>query len=328
MRRVVAALVGVGLLVACADGRRPAVTGGAVDAGEATRPVAPDGDDTLTVLFTGDVLLDRGVRPLAERRGVPWLFEGVSGVFRRADAVVINLECPLADTLTPLAKQFVFHADTRWAADLRRVGVTHAALANNHTNDQGYRGLVSTRRALLDAGIVPLGLGRSEAEWLTPQLIQSRGSRRVAVFNAVLFRLENWVPRSSQSHLLPCQVDGQTMARAIAHHRAEHPADVIVVVLHWGVEFQSSPSMWQRRDAALLVHAGADVIIGHHPHVQQQMRMVEGRPVCYSLGNFVFDQHPPLTRRAWMARLTVCADTLWVDTLAVSIKGCRPMPDV
>ena len=98
------------------------------------------GEDTLDILFTGDVLLDRGVRHEIERHGVEGLFEGVSEAFRQADAVVINLECPLTSRHTPVGKKFVFRAEPEWAEGLRRAGVTHAALANNHTTRTGGTG--------------------------------------------------------------------------------------------------------------------------------------------------------------------------------------------
>ena len=93
-------------------------------------------DDTMTLLFTGDVLLDRGVRPYAEHQGVQSLFGDVNSVFRQADAVIINMECPLTDVETPVNKHYIFRAEPRWAKDLQAAGITHAALANNHTNDQ------------------------------------------------------------------------------------------------------------------------------------------------------------------------------------------------
>ena len=90
-------------------------------------------EDTLSILFTGDVLLDRGTRPWIEREGVKGLFQGVSEAFQKADAVVINLECPLTERHTPVGKKFVFRGKPTWAKALRQAGITHAALANNHT---------------------------------------------------------------------------------------------------------------------------------------------------------------------------------------------------
>lgn len=300
--------------------------------GEGTGGVASE--DSLCILFTGDVLLDRGIRPMAEKQGVEWLFQEVESFFRRADATVINLECPLTDVATPLGKKYIFRADTRWASDLRSVGITHAALANNHTNDQGYQGFSSTLDCLRKADIVPLGHTRV-GEQPVPAVLE-KGGLRVALFNAVLFTLENWMPYDTAS-AIPCQTDARVLASAIRRYRHQHPSDRIVCVVHWGVEFQTAPSMKQRRQARLLAEAGADAIVGHHPHVVQSCRLEEicddaGRvlhtvPVAYSLGNFVFDQHALEACRAEMARVVVTRDTLYMHMLPVRIVRGRPTPE-
>ncbi len=283
------------------------------------------GEEGLVLLFTGDVLLDRGVRPIAEREGVPYLFEGVADDFARADAVIVNLECPLADTLSPLGKQYVFHAPTRYAAGLRQAGITHACLANNHTNDQSRRGLRSTARALRDAGITPLGYGTSAAVRTQPTLIRKNGVT-AALFNSVALPLENWVPSDSLPDV--CQLRAEALAAVIHAYKAVHPDHYAIAVLHWGVEFQQSPSMRQRLGAAALASAGCDAVIGHHPHVVQEMSELETNvsvPVFYSLGNFVFDQTPPSTRRAVMAELVLTPDTLKARAIPVTLRHCRPV---
>ena len=278
-------------------------------------------DDALTLVFTGDVLLDRGVRKHAEREGVQALFAGVDSVFRQADAVVINLECPLTDVATPVNKHFIFRADTRWAKELKAAGVTHAAMANNHTNDQGRQGLLSTYNCLKEADISPLGFGYSKAERLEPVIIR-KGDVEVALFNSVTVPLENWYDLDARPGI--CQANASTLAAAISTYRAAHPATKIIVILHWGVEFQTIPSMQQRLDAETLVLAGADAIIGHHPHVVQPLRFVRNKPVFYSLGNFVFDQTQPIANQAVMAQLTLQGDSIVATSIPVQIKNCKP----
>ena len=287
---------------------------------------------TITLLFTGDVLLDRGVRPVAEKNGVEWLFAGVSEQLKAADAVVINLECPLTDVSTPLNKKYIFRADTRWAKDLRKVGVTHAALANNHTNDQNYQGLESTKQTLENADIVPLGLIKpsndrdvtSSVQAIIPTTIK-KGDIVIALFNAVLFPLENW--SNSKTRLTPIQVESITLAKSIGEYKKAHPEHRIIAILHWGTEFQTSPSRKQQLTARMLISAGADAVIGHHPHLIQPMKYIDGRPVCYSLGNFVFDQKFPEARKGQMAKITISSDTLVCTTIDVNIVQNRPIID-
>ncbi len=280
-------------------------------------------EEQLSILFTGDVLLDRGVRPIAEHRGVAYLFDSVQTAFQQADAVVVNLECPLTDTLSPVNKRYIFRANASWAEDLRRVGITHAAMANNHTNDQGRRGLLATYTHLNRAGIVPLGYGTSYEEQSTPAIIE-KGKTRTAVFNAVMMTLENWHHTEGKPGI--CQPTAERLVQTIAAYRAQHPETAIVAVLHWGVEFNSMPSITQRMLARQLADAGVDAIIGHHPHVTQPIDTVGHTLVCYSLGNFVFDQHPPLTRECIMVKLNIKAGKpIGYEVIPAKIEGNRPV---
>lgn len=286
--------------------------------------IPPADGDSLVILFTGDVLLDRGVRQEAQRHGWPWLFSGVDSLFHTADATVINLECPLTQVSTPLGKRFIFRADTCTASVLQRAGITHATLANNHTNDQGFQGLRHTIASLLQAGIIPMGWGDSPEQRFSPTLIQ-KGQVTAALFCAVLFPLENWMPAPNDT--TPCQTDAARLAQAIRAYRSTHPSHRIICVLHWGIEFQSSATPQQIRQARTLISAGADAIIGHHPHVEQPQRPSDPVPVFYSLGNFVFDQHTPQACQSIIARITLRQDTLMATSIPVSIRHCRPMPE-
>lgn len=278
--------------------------------------------ETLTLVFSGDVLLDRGVRPYAEREGIPALFAGVDSVFRQADAVIINLECPLTDTTTPINKHYIFRGEPQWAKGLREAGVTHAAMANNHTYDQGRQGLLSTYNHLKEAGIEPLGYGTTKSERLEPVIIR-KGDNEVALFNSVTLPLENWYDLDNRPGI--CQASASTLADAIRSYRASHPHTKIIAVLHWGVELQTAPSMQQRIDAQTLLQAGADVIVGHHPHVVQPLRYLNGKPVFYSLGNFVFDQSLPITHQAAMAHITIQGDSISAKSLPVRIIQNKPI---
>lgn len=279
--------------------------------------------DTLSVLFTGDVLLDRGVRPFVERKGTAYLFEHVKDIFHQADAVVINLECPLTNVHSPVHKKYIFRADTACAYGLRDAGITHAAMANNHTNDQGRQGLSDTHRHLTEAGITPLGYGTTPEVRLRPVIIR-RKNMEIALFNALLFPLENWQQAEEKPDI--CQSDISTLTKAVESFHSKNPHTPIVVILHWGTEFQKVPHINQRINAQMLVKAGANAIIGHHPHVVQTMEKIGDAPVFYSLGNFVFDQTHPDACHSQMAvlRFTAGKGLIEAHAIPVRIKQCRP----
>ena len=283
----------------------------------------PSPNTHLTILFTGDVLLDRGVRRVAEHRGISYLFEEVSPIFREADAVVVNLECPLTDTVSPVNKKYIFRADARWAKDLKKAGITHAAMANNHSNDQGRRGLQATAHHLTDAGISTLGYGRNFKEQMSPVLIEKDGIR-VAVFNATTLTIENWCRIDDKPGI--AQPTEKELLDEIVDFRRKYPGTHIVVVLHWGVEFQPYPSIRQRALAHRLSKAGVAAVIGHHPHILQPIDTIGKMSVYYSIGNFVFDQNVPKAKESMIARLTFHSDgTLKSDSISMKIEGGRPV---
>ena len=291
-------------------------------AGNDTSQPTTDTDTSLTIMFVGDVLLDRGVRPVIEHRGIDHVFADVAPLFARADAVVINLECPLTDSRSPLGKQFIFRAEPSWAEGLRRAGITHAAMANNHTNDQGRIGISDTYRHLKAAGITPLGYGESREQRMAPVVID-QGEVKVALFNAAMMTMENWHNRPDRPDI--CQPTNDELVGAVVAYRKANPSTKIVCVLDWGVEFQSVPSRQQRILAHRLSRAGVDVIIGHHPHVLQPVEVINGKTIVYySLGNFVFDQHPPLTRQSMIARVEFTSSNVCHENIAVDIIDCVP----
>ena len=271
-------------------------------------------NEPLKIVFTGDVLLDRGVASTIEKIGVEALFDGVRSVFDDADEVVINLECPLANKETPVNKKYIFRADTSCASRLRRAGVTIANMANNHTVDQGTAGLESTAAALQNAGIQTLGYGEN----IEPLVLHKKGVD-VALFASCPLPIENWINGKGIS-----QAGIPDLGMAIRDYRKKNPKAKIIIVLHWGVEMQTSPSPRQQIEARQLIAAGADAIVGHHPHVVQPAQVINGRTVWFSIGNFVFDQHFPESRKAQMACLEIYSDTIICQTRNVAIVGNCP----
>ena len=148
--------------------------------------------DTLSIVFTGDILLDRGVRRVINHHGVDHLFsEGIDSVFRSAQVVVGNLECPATKIEAPVFKRFIFRAEPEWLDTLRQHGITHLNLANNHSIDQGREGLLDTRRNIIAAGMVPIGAGENMQQASEPVLLASE-PRRVWLVPSLRLALENY----------------------------------------------------------------------------------------------------------------------------------------
>ena len=282
----------------------------------------PDNDSTLTVVLTGDILLDRGVRTAIEHHGVDHLFsDGVDSVFHAAQVVVGNLECPATEIEAPVFKKFIFRAEPSWLEALQRHGVTHLNLANNHSIDQGRRGLIDTKENILAAGMVPIGAGANMAEASEPVLLAEQ-PRKVWLVPSLRLALENYAYLTDK----PCvsQEPMDSLLQRVYRLRQQDSTAVIIVSLHWGAEHKLVPVPRQRLDAHLLIQAGADVLVCHHTHTLQSIEDYQGHMIYYSVGNFIFDQHKPLNSEACMVRLDITADSMAVTTMPVEIRQCVP----
>ena len=277
---------------------------------------------SLTVVLTGDILLDRGVRQVIERRGADHLFSpGVDSVLRSAQVVVGNLECPATKIEAPVFKRFIFRAEPEWLTTLQQHGFTHLNLANNHAIDQGREGLMDTRRNIQKAGMVPAGAGATMDEAAQPVLL-AESPRRVWLVPSLRLALENYAYLTDRPCVSQEPMDS-LLERVHRLKRADSTA-IVIVSLHWGGEHTLHPVPRQRVEAHQLVMAGADVIVCHHPHTLQTVEEYRGKMIYYSIGNFIFDQSKPLNSRACMVRLNIKRDGLTVETVPVEIRQCVP----
>ncbi|MBF1436539.1 MAG: CapA family protein, partial [Prevotella micans] len=235
--------------------------------------------DTATIVFTGDILLDRGVRQRIATSGVEALFsESVDSVFGLADVVVGNLECPATKIKEPVFKRFVFRGEPEWLEALRRHGFTHLNMANNHSIDQGREGLMDTRKNIELAGMTPIGAGRNMAEASVP-VVLTTSPRKVYLFASLRLPLENMAYLTDR----PCvsQESMDTLVSRIERLRREEPESYIIVSLHWGVEHRLVPQPSQIEKARRLVDAGADCLVCHHTHTLQTVENYRGRRIYY-----------------------------------------------
>ena len=277
---------------------------------------------SLTVVLTGDILLDRGVRQVIERRGADHLFSpGVDSVLSSAQVVVGNLECPATKIEAPVFKRFIFRGEPEWLQTLHRHGFTHLNLANNHSIDQGREGLMDTRRNIQKAGMVPAGAGATMDEAAQPVLL-AESPRRVWLVPSLRLALENYAYLTDR----PCvsQEPMDSLLDRIHRLKRADSTAIVIVSLHWGGEHTLQPVPRQRVEAHQLVMAGADVIVCHHTHTLQTVEEYRGKMIYYSIGNFIFDQSKPLNSRACMVRLNIKRDGLTVETVPVEIRQCVP----
>ena len=204
-----------------------------------------------------------------------------------SDFSLVNVEMAISDRGEPHWKEFVFRAPPSAAERIAAGGVSVANLANNHANDYGTNALTDTIDLLEEAGVTTVGAGRGVDEAYQYRLLPAANGVRVAFVGASMivpsgFAAGTTTPGIASAHS-PARARVLDTVRAAA---AE--ADAVIVAVHWGIERDTCPSNEQRLLARQLLEAGADAVIGHHPHVLQPVELVGRKLVAYSLGNFIW----------------------------------------
>ena len=254
--------------------------------------------DKFTLVAVGDVMLARGVGKTIQKMGADFPFRSVSGLLRGADLAFANLECSISCLGTAKkGKEVVFRADPRVVDGLRDAGIDIVSVANNHATDYGSEALLETLDILSHNGIVYIGGGANSAAAHRTGRFTVNGLR--VLFLGYSYKFDMVVEAKKG---LPGVAIAPAKQIALDIEEARKSADVVIVSFHWGWEYSDHPDQQTRALAHLAVEAGADVVIGHHPHVIQGVETYKGALICYSLGNFIFDQHGIRVRRGLMLR--------------------------
>ena len=275
-----------------------------------------------SIIFTGDILLDRGVRKVIEHHGTSYLFDKeVDSILHTANVVVGNLECPITSIKAPMQKRFIFRGEPSWLSVLKQHRFTHLNLANNHSVDQGRNGLMDTRNNIIKAGMTPIGAGKDINEAAKAVLLTEQ-PRKVWLIASLRMALENYAYLPEK----PC-VNQEAIAAIMKRIRTikqEDPQAVVLVSLHWGAEHTLQPVPSQRLDAHRLINAGADALICHHTHTLQTIEHYKRRDIYYSIGNFIFDQQKPINTKACMVKVEVTKDQIKTTPIPIVITKCKP----
>ncbi len=238
---------------------------------------------SIRLVFGGDVTLANHFSHYI-KQDYAYAFKKLP-LFRQADIAMVNLENPLTVSRDKTEKLFNFKAAPALVQVLKLGGVDLVTLANNHIYDFSQSGLLETLEILNRHGIYYTGAGRLDEEAHHP-IILKRGGIRLGFFSYY------GTHRHSNSHPATPDSAGTAMRRIALIRRDfekyRHLTDVIIVNFHWGLEKEHYPQPEQIRLAHQVIDAGADLIIGHHPHVLQGVELYKGKAVFYSLGNFIF----------------------------------------
>lgn len=245
----------------------------------------PGAPGRLVVHHVGDVNLDPDVVTSLRTLGYDAVWDGARDTFAEADLVLANLECAPTRGGVPQPKQFLFRCELDALPAMREAGVDVVTLANNHSGDFGVPAMVEGVANVEAAGMVAVGVGANEAEAYAPRVVEVNGWRIAILGFGGVVPTPEWTARGE----LPGQATGydpDRMAEAVAAAHAD--ADLVIATVHWGTEGALEPRPEDRPKARAMIAAGADVVFGHHAHRLQPLEVVDGAPVFWNLGNFVW----------------------------------------
>lgn len=247
-------------------------------------------DGTTTILFTGDVLFANAFKAGYDASGIDGVIDQeLLQELKQADILMVNNEFPFSDQGTPMAdKQFTFQCSPSYVTALTEMGVDVVSLANNHTLDYGKEALRDTFSTLDKAGILYGGAGETVERAEEVQVMEVNGKKYGFIAVSRVIPVADWKVENSAPGLFSCY-DETRLVELVK--QAKEYCDFVAVYPHWGVEYQAYPEAYQTWIAERCIEAGADVIVGSHTHCLQGVSYIDGKPVFYSLGNFIFGQN-------------------------------------
>lgn len=230
----------------------------------------------VSLLFIGDLMFDRYIREIAEKKGNDFIFEKIAGFLKDNDLVMANLEGPISDsesvsvgTIPGEKRHLSFTFDKSLAGTLAKQNIKLVNVGNNHILNFGENGLEQTKKYLVESGVEYFG---------DPKNLEN---------NYLIKEIEG----IKMGFINYNQFGGKAEETINNIKSIKNKVDILVTYAHWGKEYEKNPSDKIKNVAHSFVDAGADLIIGSHPHVIQDVEEYKGRKIYYSLGNFIFDQY-------------------------------------
>lgn len=261
-----------------------------------------------TLIFTGDTMLGRTVEELMKKHGDDYPFQKITSVFKGVDLVVTNLEGPIVSEhkqTPPGSVSFSF--DPKVAITMKNAGIGMATLGNNHGHDQGDEGYQETKKFLSNQNI--LTTGNAVKINLEDNLLETT--------------VQNQVVRFYSFNVTFPFIDTNQAIELVKNNATNNQQDIVLI--HWGIEYKESNSVDQQKLAHELINAGADLIIGHHPHVVQNIERYNNKFIFYSLGNFIFDQYfSKNTQESLIVGIILSENTMSLHLIPANIIQSQP----
>lgn len=282
--------------------------------------------EPVIIHAVGDIMLAGSGERTFKAQGYDYPFAATSGILRQGDFVIGNLESPITSSGDEFTdKRFRFKVDPKAAMALKNAGFTNLSLANNHILDFGAEGLRQTLEILDHNEITHSGAG--------PDILSARKAGtnyvkglKIASLAYSLTYPEEFFAGEARAGTAP----GHASHFTADIEQAKKTADCVIVSFHWGGEGLDKPKPYQIAAAHKAVDAGADIVIGHHPHVLQGVEHYRNGVIFYSLGNFAFGSMSRSSARSMIARITFDSGIRAVEIIPLNVLnsevGFQPRP--
>lgn len=266
---------------------------------------------SVTLNFVGDIMMTGRVETLLKEKGYDFPFAHVATIFQQDDYTIANLETPVTRRGTPADnKEYVYKSPPEAIPALKDAGIDLVNLANNHSMDQGEEGLLDTFQHLGEHAIAYIGAGLDQEQAYAPTVIERNGLRIAFLgFSRVIPEVSWYAGKGKPG--VAATYDPALAVAAIG--KAKEKADLVVVIAHWGKEKTDAPVDHQQQLARTYIDAGADLVVGGHPHVLQGFEQYKGKWIAYSLGNFIFTRSQ--TAKTW--------ETMILQATCGKADGCK-----
>ncbi len=279
---------------------------------KATPTITPIKED-LRIVAVGDILLGRGVESRLEKNGksFEYPFEKTVDILKRGDVVFGNLEEPITDSTKSLlginqGGKYVLKNKVKAFEGIKYAGFNLLSLANNHILDYYEKGLFDTINILDSNGIAHSGAGKNLEEARKPAILEKNGYKIAMLsytdMSEVLYKGSPqlmFIAGKDKPGVAPRKIE-YIMEDVL---KAREQADLLIVSLHWGKEESFDVLPEQIEMAHRLIDSGVDIILGHHPHQFHGIEIYKGKPIVYSMGNFIFDQNDPENQESFILDL-------------------------
>jgi len=238
---------------------------------------------TVSIMAVGDIMMGASLEPAIKQNGPDHPFARTAPILSRADIAIGNLEAPFGTKGKPFKKRFTFLVPPSYAGAIKRAGFDVVALANNHIMDFGPEPLKQTLYTLDSLGLAYSGAGINLSAARRPAILERNGLKIAFLSYSKVNPPEFWATAGK-----PGTAPGVAAYIREDIAAAKKQADLVVVSFHWGAELMDTPKGYQRDLAHLSIDSGADLVLGHHPHILQGLEIYKGKLIAYSLGNFAF----------------------------------------